>query len=49
MEILLIGLIVALTVSRSLRYSQARNARIDGYYVSRSYRARVARAYGGRS
>lgn len=48
MEILLIGLVVSLAVVRSLRHSNERNARIDGYYVSRSYRARIARAHGGR-
>lgn len=48
MGILLIGLVVALTVSRSLRHSRERTIRLNGYYVSKSYRARMARAHGVR-
>lgn len=48
MEFMLIGLVVALTVARAMRNSQERNARLTGYYVSTSYRARMARAHGGR-
>ena len=49
MEFMLIGLVVALTVARSMRNSHERNTRIDGYYVSTSYRAKTARAHGWRS
>lgn len=46
MEIILVGLIIALAVSRALRQSKARNP--SGYMVSASYRAKTARAHGGR-
>lgn len=49
METLLIGLLVALSVSRSLRHARERNTRIDGHYVSNSYRAKGQRAYNDKS
>jgi len=48
MDIILVGLVVALTVSRSWRNSKARNARVNAYYISSSYRAKRARALGMR-
>jgi hypothetical protein len=44
MEILLIVAIAALAFVSALRRSHERSARYKGYYVSTSYRAKMARA-----
>jgi hypothetical protein len=48
MEFLLIAAIAALVFVSALRRSRERSARYTGHYVSTSYRAKMARAHGGR-